>query len=318
MTESTERLEPCPISLIAEAHLAAPQPVDARAEPTDWRVTFPNGSARYFGEADGGERAAKAFIASFEDDGRELIAVPLYAAQQPSAIAEAERSRQYAEKYEDLRKQFDKELAGRRANPFIAGYAPSAKALTTSKIEEWIELLVGISNPDGIEVVIAELHDLLAAEQPSEAKHGSTAAARDVLAERRRQVESEGWSPEHDDRHPGAMAIAAATYAAHAGAMVGLGYPVSVDAYRAVRGHQVSTPWPWDAEWWKPKDPRRDLVRSGALILAKIERVDRAAIADGQAQSLCGRTRDEVLAKPVAEPGGAEHLARSIENGNLP
>ncbi|MCP3024613.1 hypothetical protein [Cupriavidus basilensis] len=151
------------------------------------------------------------------------------------------------------------------------------------------------------------------AEQPREDKQGSTAAARDVLAERRRQVESEGWSPEHDDRHPGAMAIAAATYAAHAGAMVGLGYPVSVDAYRAVRGHHVSTPWPWDAEWWKPKDPRRDLVRSGALILAEIERVDRAAIADGEAQSRCGHTRDEVLAEPVAEPSG---VARAIENGN--
>ncbi|SHI12508.1 hypothetical protein [Pollutimonas bauzanensis] len=29
----------------------------------------------------------------------------------------------------------------------------------------------------------------------------ATAAARDVLAERRRQVEAEGWTPEHDDTH---------------------------------------------------------------------------------------------------------------------
>jgi hypothetical protein len=22
--------------------------------------------------------------------------------------------------------------------------------------------------------------------------------------------------------------------------------------------------WPWDAEWWKPKDARRDLIRAAA------------------------------------------------------
>ena len=35
------------------------------------------------------------------------------------------------------------------------------------------------------------------------------------------------------------------------------------------------TLWPWAAEWWKPKDCRRNLVRAGALILAEIERLDR-------------------------------------------
>lgn len=37
--------------------------------------------------------------------------------------------------------------------------------------------------------------------------------------------------------------------------------------------------WPWQRKWWKPKDPRRDLVRAGALIIAEIERIDRAAVA---------------------------------------
>lgn len=32
---------------------------------------------------------------------------------------------------------------------------------------------------------------------------------------------------------------------------------------------------PWDEKWWKPKNPRRDLVKAGALILAEIERIDR-------------------------------------------
>jgi hypothetical protein len=35
--------------------------------------------------------------------------------------------------------------------------------------------------------------------------------------------------------------------------------------------------WPWSREWWQPKDRRRDLVRAGALIVAEIERLDRAA-----------------------------------------
>ena len=38
------------------------------------------------------------------------------------------------------------------------------------------------------------------------------------------------------------------------------------------------TEWPWDAEWWKPTDRRRDLVKAGALILAEIERLDRATL----------------------------------------
>lgn len=35
--------------------------------------------------------------------------------------------------------------------------------------------------------------------------------------------------------------------------------------------------WPWDASWWKPNARRRNLVKAGALILAEIERIDRAA-----------------------------------------
>jgi hypothetical protein len=38
------------------------------------------------------------------------------------------------------------------------------------------------------------------------------------------------------------------------------------------------TLWPWSKDWWKPKTPRRDLVRAGALSLAEIERLDRAAL----------------------------------------
>lgn len=102
-------------------------------------------------------------------------------------------------------------------------------------------------------------------------------AARDVLAERRRQVEAEGWTPEHDDEHAdGSMARAAAVYA-----LYDLGVPASqwVDSLRLGNGDSL---WPWDWQWLKPKDHRRNLVRAGALILAEIERLDRAASTVGR------------------------------------
>ncbi|MDB5584836.1 MAG: hypothetical protein JWR80_10012 [Bradyrhizobium sp.] len=78
-------------------------------------------------------------------------------------------------------------------------------------------------------------------------------AAYEVLAERERQFSREGWTPGHDDSHDQCeMAHAAASYA--------LGNTLY---------------WPWDMKWWKPADPRRNLIRAGALIIAEIERIDR-------------------------------------------
>jgi hypothetical protein len=89
-----------------------------------------------------------------------------------------------------------------------------------------------------------------------------THAAQDVLAERRRQIEVEGWTPEHDDEHSESeMAVAAACYAISSG-----GYAIG----------EVPPMWPWDKAW-KPSYSRRDLVKAGALILAEIERIDRLA-----------------------------------------
>ncbi|MBR8123266.1 hypothetical protein KDW39_08900 [Burkholderia multivorans] len=97
-----------------------------------------------------------------------------------------------------------------------------------------------------------------------------TDAARDVLAERRRQIDAEGWTAEHDDEHlMGDMALAGACYAIHASG----------------RSAHNSFMWPWPIEWWKPTTPRRDLVKAGALILAELERLDRAALLNGADQS---------------------------------
>jgi hypothetical protein len=89
----------------------------------------------------------------------------------------------------------------------------------------------------------------------------------DIAAERRRQAEAEGWAPEHDDRQHADRSLlkAAISYAMSAaqGMYTTLSDPPSW--------------WPWERSWWKPKDRRRDLVRAGALIVAEIERLDRAA-----------------------------------------
>ena len=104
----------------------------------------------------------------------------------------------------------------------------------------------------------------------------SSRAATDVLAERQRQIDVEGWTAEHDDGYDsGELAGAASCYAAHVNGRQWV-FPNSPDDYQA-----EPTPdyWPWDADWWKPKSPRQDLVRAAALLLAEIERLDRAAAA---------------------------------------
>lgn len=106
-----------------------------------------------------------------------------------------------------------------------------------------------------------------------------TRAAGDVLAERRRQVQSEGWTPDHDDIHvQGELARAAACYA-WAGAQDDEKRSVYVMEAGLIWFDTVILRrlWPWDRKWWKPKDRRRDLVKAGALILGEIERLDREA-----------------------------------------
>lgn len=90
----------------------------------------------------------------------------------------------------------------------------------------------------------------------------------DVAAERRRQVDKEGWTPDHDDQHGDfALAAAAACYAYRASrpphdGRFGNGYPPPM--------------WPgWATAWWKPKSRREDLIRAAALIIAEVERLDR-------------------------------------------
>ena len=107
-----------------------------------------------------------------------------------------------------------------------------------------------------LEAEIAQLREPLASQ-----------AAVDVLAERRRQQAGEGWTHERDDTYTdGELARAASAYAA------------ASTYYHADPYAAVLSIWPWSRGWLKPTTPRRDLVKAGALILAEIERLDRAAL----------------------------------------
>lgn len=102
--------------------------------------------------------------------------------------------------------------------------------------------------------------------QPTETPEGGVAR---IAAERRRQVEREGWTPEHDDTHGnGEMAQAALSYIeAHLSRLYDPEEPPEVES---------RLDWPWDEKWWKPKNAIRDLERAGALIAAELDRLLRA------------------------------------------
>ena len=94
----------------------------------------------------------------------------------------------------------------------------------------------------------------------------------DVGAERRRQVEVEGFDAKHDDATaPDKLALAAAVYAIpdHYRYLSCEGFGTETGSIRKVL-------WPWDDAWFKPGDRRRELVKAAALIIAEIEAIDRA------------------------------------------
>lgn len=88
----------------------------------------------------------------------------------------------------------------------------------------------------------------------------------EIAAERRRQIEVEGWDTKHDDdfNDSGELAAAAGCYAL-----------ASCDLMDWMRICALDL-WPWKRDWWKPRGRRRDLIRAAALIVAEIERLDRA------------------------------------------
>ena len=92
-----------------------------------------------------------------------------------------------------------------------------------------------------------------------------------IAAERRRQIEAEGWTPEHDAEHwDDDLARAAVCYA----------LPSSE---RPLHREDPPRPWPWLRSAWKPcpDDRVRELVKAGALIAAEIDRLQARAVSRG-------------------------------------
>lgn len=132
--------------------------------------------------------------------------------------------------------------------------------------DEWFHYL-RCSTP---ETVLALLDELEAAEKRIAELEvlAFNPALLDVISERQRQRAVEGWTSEHDDAYQNSeLADAAACYA--------------INAHN--QGFSTPAHWPWAPDWWKQSGPRRDLVKAGALILAEIERIDRAAAGKGEA-----------------------------------
>lgn len=98
-----------------------------------------------------------------------------------------------------------------------------------------------------------------------------------IAEERQRQIEQEGWAPEHDDTHTlEELATAGALYA----------LPRKFRD-RTIWGESLLWKlWPWESSSWKPTDyewpPKvtfsedarlRDLAKAGALIAAEMDRL---------------------------------------------
>lgn len=117
-----------------------------------------------------------------------------------------------------------------------------------------------------------------------------------IAHERERQINQEGWTPEHDDEHDdGDLAMAAVCYAAIV--------PVfRFEDCRPPGNLHFVDPWPWDETWDKRRridnygadndgalipigqytaeERIRNLVKAGALIAAEIDRLLRAQVAE--------------------------------------
>ncbi len=84
-----------------------------------------------------------------------------------------------------------------------------------------------------------------------------------IVAERRRQIETESFDALNDDDYDRDELVGAA-----------LSYLWPHWFGEAKKRAPIS--WPWEARWYKPKNRRRDLERAGALIAAELARMDRA------------------------------------------
>jgi hypothetical protein len=89
-----------------------------------------------------------------------------------------------------------------------------------------------------------------------------------ISDERKRQIEVEGWTAEHDSSHENQeLALAASCYEEG-------DRPLKIVPYlkdNSLLTDTVPIEWPWDSQYWKPTphDRVRELTKAGALYLAQ-------------------------------------------------
>ena len=93
-----------------------------------------------------------------------------------------------------------------------------------------------------------------------------------IAAERKRQIEAEGFTASYDDENShGEMALTATCYAMP----VFRRYLTTWQQTFILDAH-----WYWDRKWWKPTPNNRirELEKAGALIAAEIDRLLRLEV----------------------------------------
>lgn len=88
----------------------------------------------------------------------------------------------------------------------------------------------------------------------------SLTVTEEIAQERGRHVTEKGFSFANDDKYTNHELTRAA---------------VCYIAGQFMAG-QFMQLWPFNKKWWKPTDRRRDLIKAASLIVAEIERIDRA------------------------------------------
>lgn len=103
-------------------------------------------------------------------------------------------------------------------------------------------------------------------------------AAFDVIAERGRQIEVEGFDPAFDDanRKDGELSTAAACYL-----LIDFDSKSKTGWLKRRVVGVINNIWPLAPAWWKPRGKRWNLVRAAALIIAEIELLDRLQEKEG-------------------------------------
>jgi hypothetical protein len=100
-----------------------------------------------------------------------------------------------------------------------------------------------------------------------------------ITEERKRQIESEGYTPQHDSEHDVRELVhAAITYARSSDLSLHSETFEPDDSWHEINEpfyrNQVKCGWPWDEKYFKPTTPLRDLIKAGALIAAAIDRLN--------------------------------------------